>query len=86
MLRNALPGCRDGLLPRGEEHNPFTGVRCRIVSEYEAMIITPTEAFAIWSRLREPENALLLLAASTGLRISECLGLQWGEVNFTAQF
>ncbi len=47
---------RYGLLPRGEEHNPYTGVRCRIVSDYEAMIITPAEAFAIWSRLREPEN------------------------------
>ena len=76
---------RYGLLPRGDEHNPFTGVRCRIVSDYEAMIITPAQAFAIWSRLREPENVLLLLAASTGLRISECLGLQWADVNFAAQ-
>ena len=49
------------------------------------MIITPAQAFAIWSRFREPENVLLLLAASTGLRISECLGLQWADVNFAAQ-
>lgn len=26
-----------------------------------------------------------MLAASTGLRISECLGLQWGDIEFTAQ-
>ena len=32
--------------------------------------------------LREPERTLTLLAAGTGLRISECLGLQWHDVNF----
>ena len=34
------------------------------------------------SNLREPERTLTLLAAGTGLRISECLGLQWQDVNF----
>jgi hypothetical protein len=32
--------------------------------------------------LQEPERTLTLLAAGTGLRISECLGLQWQDVNF----
>jgi Phage integrase family len=32
--------------------------------------------------IREPERTLTLLAAGTGLRISECLGLQWHDVNF----
>ena len=29
-----------------------------------------------------PERTLTLLAAGTGLRISECLGLQWQDANF----
>jgi integrase len=33
-------------------------------------------------QLEEPERTLTLLAASTGLRISECLGLQWQNVSF----
>jgi len=32
--------------------------------------------------LQEPERTLTLLASATGLRISECLGLQWHDVNF----
>jgi integrase len=43
---------------------------------------TPEQAYAIVCNLREPERTLTLLAAGTGLRISECLGLQWHDVNF----
>jgi len=57
-------------------------VRCRTTSEYEAMILTPEQAYAILLNLREPERTLTLLAAGTGLRISECLGLQWQDVCF----
>ena len=32
--------------------------------------------------LQEPGRTLTLLASATGLRISECLGLQWHDVNF----
>jgi integrase len=46
------------------------------------MILTPEQAYAIVCNLREPERTLTLLAAGTGLRISECLGLQWHDVNF----
>jgi integrase len=49
-------------------------VRCKTTSEYEAMILTPEQAYAIVRNLREPERTLTLLAAGTGLRISECLG------------
>ena len=57
-------------------------VRCKTTSGYEAMILTPEQAYAIVCNLREPERTLTLLAAGTGLRISECLGLQWQDVNF----
>ena len=57
-------------------------VRCKTTSEYEAMILTPEQAYATLLHLREPERTLTLLAAGTGLRISECLGLQWQDVSF----
>jgi len=46
------------------------------------MILTPDQAYAIVRNLRDPERTLTLLAAGTGLRISECLGLQWQDVSF----
>jgi integrase len=75
-------GQRYGLIPRTQESNPMCFVRCKTTSGYEAMIITPEQAYAIVRNLREPERTLTLLAASTGLRISECLGLQWQDVSF----
>jgi hypothetical protein len=48
---------------------PF--VRCKTTSGYEAMILTPEQAYAIVCNLRELERTLTLLAAGTGLRISE---------------
>jgi integrase len=75
-------GQRYGLIPQNQESNPMRFVRCKTTSGYEAMILTPEQAYAIVCNLREPERTLTLLAAGTGLRISECLGLQWQDVNF----
>jgi integrase len=75
-------GQRYGLIPRSQESNPMRFVRCNTTSGYEAMILTPEQAYAIVRNLREPERTLKLLAAGTGLRISECLGLQWQDVSF----
>ena len=58
-------------------------VRCKTTSGYEAMILTPGQAYSVLLHLQEPERTLTLLAAGTGLRISECLGLQWQDVSFT---
>lgn len=52
-------------------------------SSYEAMILSPEQAFAVLVGRAEPERTLTPLAAGTGLRISECLGLQWQEVTST---
>src|SRR3989442_12432217 len=73
---------RYGLIPRNQESNPMRFVRCKTTTEYEAMILTPEQAYAVLLNLREPERTLTLLAAGTGLRISECLGLQWQDVSF----
>jgi len=75
-------GQRYGLIPRNYRSNPMRFVRCKTTSGYEAMILTPEQAYAIVRNLREPERTLTLLAAGTGLRISECLGLQWQDVSF----
>ena len=55
---------------------------CRTTSGYEAMILSPEQAYAIVRNLSEPERTLTMLATGTGLRTSECLGLQWQDVNF----
>jgi integrase len=51
-------------------------------SSYEAMILSPSQGFAVLVGRPEPERTLMPLAAGTGLRISECLGLQWQDVSF----
>lgn len=73
---------RYGLVPRNQESNPLLFVRCKTQSDYEALILTPEQAFAVLVRLPEVERVLPLLAAATGLRISEALGLQWQDVGF----
>ena len=40
-------------------------VRCKTTSGYEAMIITPEQAYVIVRNLREPERTLTLLAVGT---------------------
>jgi integrase len=75
-------GQRYGLIPRNQESNPMRFVRCKTTRAYEAMILKPEQAYAVLLYLREPERTLTLLAAGTGLRISECLGLQWQDVSF----
>jgi integrase len=75
-------GQRYGLIPRNQESNPMRFVRCKTTSGYEAMILTPEQAYAALHHLQEPERTLTLFAAGTGLRISECLGLQWQDVSF----
>jgi len=53
---------RCGLIPRNQESNPMRFVRCKTTSEYEAMILTPAQAYAVLLNLREPERTLTLLA------------------------
>ena len=75
-------GIRHSLIQGGEGINPLQYVRCRTTSDYESMTIEPKQAFVIWQLLPEPERLLLLLAACTGVRVSEGLGLQWGDLDF----
>jgi integrase len=74
-----------GLIPRGDEGNPMKFVTVRTQSEYEAMIITPEQGFKILMAMPQPERTLTMIIAATGLRISECLGLQWADVDYDSQ-
>jgi integrase len=76
---------RHGLIPRTEDANPLKWVRCKTTSDYEAIILTPNQAFRLVKGFPMLERTLTLLAAATGLRISECLGLQWQDLDFSNQ-
>ena len=73
---------RHGLIPRTEDANPMKWVRCKTTSEYEAIILTPEQAFHLVSGFPPLERTITMLAAATGLRISECLGLPWQDLDF----
>jgi len=74
-----------GLIPRTGEANPMKFVRVKTQSEYEAKIITPEQCFRILMAMPQPERTITMLIAATGLRISECLGLQWADVDYDSQ-
>jgi len=73
---------RHELISGGEGSNPLELVRCRTTSDFESVTITPQQAASIWHLLPQCEALLLLLCAVTGLRVSEGLGLQWGDIDF----
>jgi integrase len=49
------------------------------------VIVSPEQVFRIMMELGEPFSALVFLAAVTGLRISEALGLKWGDLDYERQ-
>ena len=73
------------LIPRTEEANPLKFVRVKTQSEYEAKVITPEQCFQILMAMPKLERTLTLLIAATGLRVSECLGLQWADIDYENQ-
>jgi hypothetical protein len=55
-------------------------LRCKTTSDYGAIILTPEQALALVTGFRMLERTLTLLAAATGLRISDvsdCNGMIW---------
>src|ERR1035438_7153392 len=70
-----LHGQRCNFLPRQQEGNPMNWVRQRTTSNYQALIMTPQQAFEILLNIPEPRRTLALSDAATALRVSEILGL-----------
>jgi site-specific recombinase XerD len=61
--------------------NPLGKVRCSAKRLREPDVITPEEFQALLGELQLREQAMVMLAASTGLRRSELFALRWGDVN-----
>ncbi len=78
-------GQRHGLIPRTQEANPLNFVRQSSTSDYEAITITAAKTFEVLQLMPQLERTLTLLIAATGLRISECLGLQWQDIDYGKQ-
>jgi integrase len=70
------------LIPRTSESNPVTHVHIATTTEYEAILVTPQEAWDIICRMQPFERLLTLLVAVTGLRIGEVLALRWKYVDW----
>ena len=65
--------------------NPIASVRTTSKRQREPDILEPSEFQALLKELPERERTMVLLAASTGLRRGELIGLRWSDVNFKEQ-
>jgi integrase len=66
------------------QRNPMQLVRCPGSSKRirKPRLLTATEFQKMLTELATPFNTIALLCACFGLRISECLGLRWGDVDW----
>ena len=60
-------------IPRPEECNPMRWVSVGTTSDYEAVVVTPEQAWSIAETLPLYERTLVITDSATGCRISECL-------------
>jgi integrase len=66
------------------DKNPIKLVRQSAKRERAPDVLTADEFKALLSELDDPYYVMTVLAAVTGLRVSELLALKWGDVNFRA--
>jgi integrase len=62
--------------------NPITHVRQSAARQKDPEVLSPDELRGLISQLQPPFNLMTLLAATTGLRRSELLALQWQDIDF----
>lgn len=65
--------------------NPMKLVRQSAKREKAPEVLDATEIKAILERLTGPYKVMVFVAAGTGLRVSELLGLKWQDFNFDAE-
>jgi integrase len=81
------------LIPAEERLNPFRstkkntgGVRCAVISQYEATVVSPEQAISILHYLdtqaTQMEWTLVLLHAATAVRGEEGFSLKWWDVDW----
>jgi integrase len=63
------------------DRNPIDLVRVSARRQKKPRVLTPVEFKALLGRLAEPYRTMVLTVACLGLRVSEVLGLQWGDIN-----
>jgi len=66
-----------GLLPRSESSNPVRWVEQSAKSSYKPIVVDPATAAKIFQSLSGMEQTLVILVATTGVRIGEAMGLKW---------
>src|SRR5216683_2324269 len=64
------------------EKNPISLVRQSAKREVIPSVLDLAEISALVTELQHPYRQMVLLAAATGLRASELLGLKWRDINF----
>ena len=65
------------------DRNPIKLVRQSAKRRTAPSVLTPAEFKLLLDHLEIRERALVLLAASTGLRQSELFALRWGDIDFS---
>ena len=87
MLQIYSHAQRNKLIAPDIKYNPVRpselgGARCKCDSDYEAVILTSQETFAILNSLPLMQQTMVVLDAATGLRYSEFAGLRWGDCDW----
>ena len=71
-----------GLVPRSESSNPVRWVEQSAKSSYKPIVVDPVTAAKIFQALSGMEQTLVILVATTGVRISEAMGLRWEDIDY----
>jgi integrase len=71
-----------GLVPRNDSSNPVRWVEQSAKSSYKPVVLDPATAAKIFAALSGAEQALVILIAATGIRISEAMGLRWEDIDY----
>lgn len=84
-LYNMLHNCLEQAVINGHlMRNPINGVKLPIVPKREKRILTPTEQMALQTAAGQSRTLTafaIIFTLSTGVRLGELLGLQWGDVD-----
>lgn len=67
------------------DRNPISLVRQSAKREHIPAILDAAEIGALLTELQYPYRQMVFLAATTGLRVSELLGLKWDDIDFDSQ-